>query len=203
MKMMREVTPLKRTRKVTVKPLVRNDNVTQPTMNLEEFWGMCYATYFVECEAEGESLPDFLKCFNNEALLVDKIDNKVPLNGLIGKQAKDKPQHPQDNHEEKKNDEEEAPRQPIDEIRVISRRYASGGTVVVANYETIRVLIDNGSSADILFVVVFHPMGNPTKKLQFVQSPLVGFSGEKVQTLGAIDLPDTMGTSLQQVVKLI
>ncbi|KAH7867216.1 hypothetical protein Vadar_030525 [Vaccinium darrowii] len=53
-------------------------------------------------------------------------------------------------------------------------------TVVVGNYETTRVLIDTGSSADILFVAAFHPMGNPMEKLQPVQSSLVGFSAYNV-----------------------
>lgn len=75
--------------------------------------------------------------------------------------------------------------------------------MVVGNYKTIRVFKDNGSSADILFVAAFHQLGNPMEKLQPIQSPLVGFSDEKVQPLGAIDLPVTMGTSPQQVVKVI
>ena len=58
-------------------------------------------------------------------------------------------------------------------------------TLLIADYTTRRVLEDNRSSADI----------------RLVNSPLVGFSGMKVQPVGTITLPVVVGAYPQQVAR--
>ena len=64
---------------------------------------------------------------------------------------------------------------------------------VVANKTIHRVLVDNGSSADIIFASTFDRMGIGRKKLEPVSTHLRGFSGEKVLPLGSIQLLLTLG----------
>ena len=64
---------------------------------------------------------------------------------------------------------------------------------VVANKTVHRVLIDNGSSADIFFASAFDKMGIGREKLEPVNTHLRGFSGEKVLPLGSIQLVLTLG----------
>ena len=64
---------------------------------------------------------------------------------------------------------------------------------VVANKTVHRVLIDNGSSADIIFASAFNKMGIGREKLEPVNTHLRGFSGEKVLPLGSIQLVLTLG----------
>ena len=71
--------------------------------------------------------------------------------------------------------------------------------VVVANKTVHRVLIDNGSSADIIFASAFNKMGIGREKLEPVNTHLWGFSGEKVLPLGSIQLVITLGDPLCQV----
>ena len=64
---------------------------------------------------------------------------------------------------------------------------------IVANTTVHRVLIDNGSSADIIFASAFDKMGIGREKLDPVSTHLRGFSGEKVLPLGSIQLVLTLG----------
>ena len=64
---------------------------------------------------------------------------------------------------------------------------------VVANKTVHRVLIDNGSSADIIFASAFDKMGIRREKLEPVNTHLRGFSREKVLPLGSIQLVLTLG----------
>ena len=64
---------------------------------------------------------------------------------------------------------------------------------IVANKTVHRVLIDNGSSADIIFASAFDKMGIRREKLEPVNTHLRGFSGEKVLPLGSIQLVLTLG----------
>ncbi|KAL0374129.1 UNVERIFIED_CONTAM: Retrovirus-related Pol polyprotein from transposon gypsy [Sesamum radiatum] len=63
----------------------------------------------------------------------------------------------------------------------------------IANFVVHKVLIDNGSSADIIFWNVLKRMGLENSNLDPVQTPLVGFGGGEVASLGTIDLPVSMG----------
>ena len=64
---------------------------------------------------------------------------------------------------------------------------------VVANKTIHRVLVDNGSSADIIFTSAFDKMGIIREKLEPVNTHLRGFSREKVMPLGSIQLVLTLG----------
>ena len=64
---------------------------------------------------------------------------------------------------------------------------------IVANTTVHRVLIDNGSSADIIFASAFEKMGIGREKLDPINTHLWGFSGEKVLPLGSIQLVLTLG----------
>ena len=64
---------------------------------------------------------------------------------------------------------------------------------VVANKTIHRVLVDNGSSADIIFASAFDKMGIGREKLEPDSTHLRGFSGEKVLSLGSIQLVLTLG----------
>ena len=64
---------------------------------------------------------------------------------------------------------------------------------VVANKTVHRVLFDNGSLADIIFVSAFDKMGIGRERLEPVNTHLQGFSREKVLPLGSIQLVLTLG----------
>ena len=74
-------------------------------------------------------------------------------------------------------------------------------TLLIAGYSTRRVLIDNGSSADILYYPAFQQMNLEREQLRSVHSPLVGFGGMKVQPIGTISLPVVVGAYPQQVTR--
>ena len=57
---------------------------------------------------------------------------------------------------------------------------------VVANKTIHQVLVDNGSSADIIFALAFNKMGIERERLEPVNTHLRGFFGEKVLPLGSI-----------------
>ena len=63
----------------------------------------------------------------------------------------------------------------------------------MANKTVHMVLIDNGSSTDIIFPSAFEKMGIRREKLEPVNALLLGFSGEKVLPLGSVQLVLTLG----------
>ena len=74
---------------------------------------------------------------------------------------------------------------PHDDALVISIR--------VRDYNTHRVLVDNGNSVDILYYPAFQQMRINRERLVLTNAPLVGFGGTRVFPLGAIILSVTVG----------
>ena len=82
---------------------------------------------------------------------------------------------------------------PHDDALVVSIR--------VGDYNMHWVLVDNGSSADILYYSTFQQMGIDRRRLIPTNSPLVGFGGTRVFPLGAVTLSVMVGNYLQQITK--
>ena len=74
---------------------------------------------------------------------------------------------------------------PHDDALVISIR--------VKDYNTHRVLVDNGNSVDILYYPAFQQMRINRERLVPTNAPLVGFGGTRVFPLGAVILSVTVG----------
>ena len=64
----------------------------------------------------------------------------------------------------------------------------------IAKYDVKRILVDNGSSTNVLFYAVFSRMDLSKYPLREVSTPLIRFMGDSVQLEGEITLPTTMGT---------
>lgn len=73
-------------------------------------------------------------------------------------------------------------------------------TMVAVNHKINRVLVDNGSSTDILYKSAFDLMKISREKVYAVRFPLVGFVGEQVIPLGSIELQVTVGTPAQKTI---
>ncbi|XP_074351853.1 uncharacterized protein LOC141691001 [Apium graveolens] len=66
-----------------------------------------------------------------------------------------------------------------------------------------KILVDNGSSVDILYHHALARMDTGERKLENTHSPLYGFTGNKVKVVGTIDLPVLFGTMPYQVWKIV
>ena len=84
---------------------------------------------------------------------------------------------------------EEDTRSPYENALVVS--------IQVRDYNTHRVLVDNGSSADILYYPAFQQMKIDKERLIPVNALLVGFGGTRVHPLGVVTLSVTVGDYLQ------
>ena len=74
-------------------------------------------------------------------------------------------------------------------------------SIQIEDYNMHRVLVDNGSSADILYYPAFQQMGIGRERLIPTNTPLVGFGGTRVLPLGAITLSVVVGNYPQQIAK--
>ncbi|GAV58727.1 hypothetical protein CFOL_v3_02260, partial [Cephalotus follicularis] len=71
-------------------------------------------------------------------------------------------------------------------------------TLQVELFTRKRILIDSGSSANILYKHAFDQLRIPTDQLRPVKTPLIGFTREMVHLLGFIDLSVVAGTNPRQ-----
>jgi hypothetical protein len=67
-------------------------------------------------------------------------------------------------------------------------------TAYIDKWNVTRLLVDNGSQAEILFLSSFEHMGFNTKQLKEASKPQYGFSGKKIEPVGSISLPVSFGT---------
>ena len=82
-------------------------------------------------------------------------------------------------------------KQPHDDSLVIM--------LMIKGFNTKRVLADNGSSADIIYLSAFQQLKVYPKRLHPFKSPLVCFSGDKVYPRGIVTLMVTIGSYPLQV----
>ncbi|GAV90887.1 hypothetical protein CFOL_v3_34287, partial [Cephalotus follicularis] len=71
-------------------------------------------------------------------------------------------------------------------------------TLLVELFTMKRILIDRGSSVDILYKHAFDQLKILTDLLKPVKTPLVGFPGEMVHPLGSTDLSVVAGKAPRQ-----
>jgi hypothetical protein len=67
-------------------------------------------------------------------------------------------------------------------------------TVHIDRRDVTKILIDNGSKAEILFLATFDKMGFDQKQLKEPTKPLYGFDGKRIEPVGVISLPVSFGT---------
>jgi hypothetical protein len=66
--------------------------------------------------------------------------------------------------------------------------------VHIDRWDVTKILIDNGSQAEILFLATFDKMGFDQKQLKELSKLLYGFGGKIIEPVGAITLPVFFGT---------
>ena len=64
---------------------------------------------------------------------------------------------------------------------------------MIANNNVHRILVDNGSSVDILYFQAFERMGLKVSDLKPLPNPVYGFTGDSTVPVGVISLPMTLG----------
>ncbi|XP_059455126.1 uncharacterized protein LOC132185359 [Corylus avellana] len=76
-------------------------------------------------------------------------------------------------------------------------------TQTVANHNVHRILVNNGSSADILYRSAFKKLNLRQEKIVPTNYPLMEFMGEQVQPIGSIELPVTAGSYPRQATIMV
>nr|XP_023925793.1 uncharacterized protein LOC112037214 [Quercus suber] len=71
--------------------------------------------------------------------------------------------------------------------------------LTIEGFNIKRILVDNGSSADIIYFPAFQQLKLDPKRLRPFDSPLVSFSGDKVNPKGIVTLTVTVGTYPKQL----
>ena len=71
--------------------------------------------------------------------------------------------------------------------------------LMIERFDTWRILVDNGSSADIIYLFVFQQLKLNPGRLRPFDSPLVSFSGDRVYPKGIVTLTVTIRTHLRQL----
>jgi hypothetical protein len=61
-------------------------------------------------------------------------------------------------------------------------------TAHIDKWNVTRVLVDNGSQAEILFLSTFEQIGLGKKQMKEALKPLYGFGGNKIEPVGSISL---------------
>ncbi|XP_073152175.1 uncharacterized protein [Henckelia pumila] len=76
-------------------------------------------------------------------------------------------------------------------------------SATISNFWVKKILVDSGSSADIIFHDAFVKLGISNVQLTPVNTPLVGFSGEIVEALGEVTLPLFLGSYPKRSTKMV
>ena len=75
-------------------------------------------------------------------------------------------------------------------------------SAVVAKYPVERILVDSGSSINLIYWNCFQKMNLTPDRLKAVSTPLYSFTGEAVPVVGSIQLATTLGTEPHMVTRI-
>jgi hypothetical protein len=67
-------------------------------------------------------------------------------------------------------------------------------TIHINRWDVSKILVNNGSQAEILFLSTFKKMGYDKKHLKEPMKHLYGFDGKRIEPLRVITLPVSFGT---------
>ncbi|XP_058092398.1 uncharacterized protein LOC131238819 [Magnolia sinica] len=84
---------------------------------------------------------------------------------------------------------------PHDDALVVAR--------TIANHKVYGILVDTGSSADVIYSKLFKRIGIDRSHLRPMKTPLDGFAEDRMISEGAISLPVTTGEGHHQVILLV
>ena len=73
----------------------------------------------------------------------------------------------------------------------------------IEGFNTKRILVDNGNSADIIYLPAFQQLRLDPKRLRLFDSPLVSFSGDRVYPRGMVTLTVTAGSYPVQLTRQV
>ena len=73
----------------------------------------------------------------------------------------------------------------------------------IEGFNTKRILVDNGSSADIIYLPTFQQLRLDPKRLRLFNSPLINFSGDRVYPKGIVTLTVTAGSYPVQLTRQV
>ncbi|XP_058106553.1 uncharacterized protein LOC131249814 [Magnolia sinica] len=92
-----------------------------------------------------------------------------------------------------------------DDARKIQHPYddALVVTLTIANHKVCHILVNTGSSANVIYSEDFEKMGIPRSRLKPVKTALHGFAGERVISEGVISLPVTAGEGQHQATLMV
>ena len=71
----------------------------------------------------------------------------------------------------------------------------------IEGFNTKRILVDNGSFADIIYLPAFKQLKLDQKRLRPFKSPLISFNGDRVYPKGIVTLTITVGTHPRQLTR--
>ena len=71
----------------------------------------------------------------------------------------------------------------------------------IERFNTKRILVDNGSFVDIIYLPTFQQLKLDPKRLRPFESLLVSFSGDRVYPMGIVTLTVTVGTQPRQLTR--
>jgi hypothetical protein len=61
-------------------------------------------------------------------------------------------------------------------------------TIHIDRWDVTRILIDNGSQVEVLFLSTFDKMGYDKKQLKELTKPLYGFGGKRIEPMSVADV---------------
>ena len=73
--------------------------------------------------------------------------------------------------------------------------------LTIERFNTKRILVDNGSSADIIYLPAFQQLKLDPRRLRLFDSLLVSFNGDRVYPKGIVTLTVTVGTYSMQLTR--